>query len=1071
MGAGRGPDNGRSEIASSVWIHADLIETLGRADARTLSLIVGPGGAGKTTLARAWRAEREAAGERVAWLSVAAYHRDPMLFVEDWVEAVREASVVGGGAGPFGTALIRSLPRIGEFDVDTAVALLVREYRALGQVVSIVVDGFEHLAPDGPAVAVLDGVLRSAPDSLHVVLTTRGFRPGAATRLVAEGRALEIDGESLRLPVESIPALAANAGVTLSRGEASSLHARTRGWAIGIHFAIRALGGLSAERRHAFFEELVEEPDLFRYIATEMVEGIDDAVLGVALCASLLGPVSRRILIDAIEEDGAAELVETAIDRGLIGNAITGLVVHDLLSDWLARHFECALGEEAWRALHARLGRVREAAGQPLEALRLYQAGGLVDEITAVLIEHGIGWVDHGLYDVVGSAFAELPEAALSNQPELNALAGVLESGRNPDRALECLERAMEIYRARGRRREELEILHWMGIIAANENRGDAVRKQYRHVLSLPRLVREPELRGLVALGLGHSCYLSQRFRAAIRFYRLAATYDHAPRERCGIVLGRTTILFYQGRWDDCIAEVDAHCADPRQREFGPGFFSTQIRRCVAVALRGEDIDGALETLAETSRFFSAVRQTMNQMRAEHGIGQIHARLGKFDAAIPSLAEAAALCDRIGMRHSHAGVLGALARAYQQAGRLDDAQNAASDSLAILARREVWEARLALKAFDGPGVALAGVVAAELGEAEAAWSLLARMRKRLVHRDLPLSASAVHLLMAYVAQRAGDRTAARRELTLAFRIRCEAGITDHAPEVDQALLDWGLAEARTLGLSTGAVASGTLEAPAFAGPGLAIRSLGGLSLEVGERSVRPREWRGKLTQRLFVRLLAADGRLVPRERIETDLWPDASPEKASNNLRVALSKLRDVLEPRRRRGDVSPFLDVEGDWIGLRPEAITSWDVEAWREAVGDVEAAAKARDEGRLATALNRLAATARGDFLPEAYDDWVLDLRRSLEERWAAVASESAALFLEADLGAAAVRIAERGVLDQRGDERAWRLLVTVRDRAGDRSGALRALADARDALAGELGLDPLSVLPDLAVAIGDD
>jgi len=90
-------------------------------------------------------------------------------------------------------------------------------------------------------------------------------------------------------------------------------------------------------------------------------------------------------------------------------------------------------------------------------------------------------------------------------------------------------------------------------------------------------------------------------------------------------------------------------------------------------------------------------------------------------------------------------------------------------------------------------------------------------------------------------------------------------------------------------------------------------------------------WKGHTTRRLLVRLLVVEGRAVPRERLREDLWPDAEPEAGRNNLRVAVSRLNDALDPDRPQGVAPHFVVAEGETLALRRESIEDWDVLRFR--------------------------------------------------------------------------------------------------------------------------------------------
>lgn len=77
-----------------------------------------------------------------------------------------------------------------------------------------------------------------------------------------------------------------------------------------------------------------------------------------------------------------------------------------------------------------------------------------------------------------------------------------------------------------------------------------------------------------------------------------------------------------------------------------------------------------------------------------------------------------------------------------------------------------------------------------------------------------------------------------------------------------------------------------------------IRCLGPFQVIRAGRAIGPEDWERAAPRRLLQYLLLQD-RPVHREEIVEALWPDHDPRHAANHLRVALSRLRRVLEPER----------------------------------------------------------------------------------------------------------------------------------------------------------------------------
>jgi DNA-binding SARP family transcriptional activator len=246
---------------------------------------------------------------------------------------------------------------------------------------------------------------------------------------------------------------------------------------------------------------------------------------------------------------------------------------------------------------------------------------------------------------------------------------------------------------------------------------------------------------------------------------------------------------------------------------------------------------------------------------------------------------------------------------------------------------------------------------------------------------------------------------------------------------------------------------------------LRVRSLGGLDVLRGDTPVRSDEWRGQTARRLFARLLLAEGRPLSRERLREDLWPDVEPEAGRNNLRVAVTRTNDALDPERPPGAAPHFVVAEGDTLALRTDAIADWDVARFRTALHEADAAEQRGDDARVLAATHEALALYGGPLLPEIEDVWAVGARRELAERFAAAAHRIGPRLLRRGRADEALALAERWRAQDAADERAVALRMRVLLARGDRAGALRCHDEAAAFLRDELGIEPGPELRTLA------
>jgi DNA-binding SARP family transcriptional activator/tetratricopeptide (TPR) repeat protein len=197
-------------------------------------------------------------------------------------------------------------------------------------------------------------------------------------------------------------------------------------------------------------------------------------------------------------------------------------------------------------------------------------------------------------------------------------------------------------------------------------------------------------------------------------------------------------------------------------------------------------------------------------------------------------------------------------------------------------------------------------------------------------------------------------------------------------------------------------------------------------------------------------LAAHAGAPQPRPRIAGMFWPDSTDAQALTNLRRELHHLRQVL------GDERSLVVAPRDlcWRDSQTCRVDLRIFEGERQAA--LAAAAAGDDAGVLAHAATAVA-QYRGDLLPGAYDDWVLEVRSELERQ----CTDLCDLLCEArartgDL-AGAVDTVRRRIQLQPLEEAGYRTLMLLQADLGDRAGAVSTYHHCASVLERELGVIP--------------
>ncbi|HEX2183788.1 MAG TPA: AAA family ATPase [Rubrobacteraceae bacterium] len=226
-------------------------------------------------------------------------------------------------------------------------------------------------------------------------------------------------------------------------------------------------------------------------------------------------------------------------------------------------------------------------------------------------------------------------------------------------------------------------------------------------------------------------------------------------------------------------------------------------------------------------------------------------------------------------------------------------------------------------------------------------------------------------------------------------------------------------------------------------PTLRIRLLGELDLRYDGAPLPPLE--SARAASLLAYLLLHREAPQPRQRLALLLWPDSTESQARTNLRHVLHNLRRALP------DPDRFLDVTPRTLQWRADAPFWLDVAAFEDAV------AQEKGNADSLTALRKAAELYTGDLLEGSYDEWLLEEREWLRQRYVETLQRLATLLEERRDHARAIPYAERLLRQDPLREETYRLLMRLHDARGDRARALRVYHVCAATLERELAVEP--------------
>jgi LuxR family transcriptional regulator, maltose regulon positive regulatory protein len=337
-----------------------LLELLGEASDRKVTLISAPTGYGKTTLLTQWL-EAEKDSLPFAWVSVDEQDNDPVRLWRHIVEAVCEVVP----EEDFGADVIGGMSAVGQGLVEIPLPMFINELAELSQRVVLILDDYQFITHDVCHNSV-GFFVDHLPENIHLILSSRSDPQLPLGRLRATGELNEIRTEKLAFSEEEAATLLnEKMGLDIDPDDLRLLMNRTEGWPAGIYLA-----SLSLQNRkdtHAFIESFRGSS---RYVVDllgeEVLAGLSEEVREFLLKTSMLRSMTGPLCDAVVGREGSGKLLRELARSNLfvvpLDEPGEWYRYHNLFSDLLLYELKSERPELV-PILHARASSWCEGAG------------------------------------------------------------------------------------------------------------------------------------------------------------------------------------------------------------------------------------------------------------------------------------------------------------------------------------------------------------------------------------------------------------------------------------------------------------------------------------------------------------------------------------------------------------------------------------------------------------------------------------------------------------------------------------------------------------------------------------
>lgn len=639
-------------VRKEALLRPDLQALLSEVRLRTATLVTAPAGYGKTTLLAQWAAELDRTGADVCWLSLDATDRTPALLLAYLVRAFqRRLPNVGDQAW-------RMLNSAADLERDwplVAGALLSDLQSEIQSPTFLIVDDYQLIA-DGPITSALFGyLLRTAPPTLHIIISSRRpLQMAPLPRLHAEGELVAIERRDLSLTREEAAELLARTGVQLDEDELSLLLERTEGWVLSVQLAARALVRVEAARRHHYIQSLGEsQRGIFDYLATEVMDDLPTEVVDLLTRAALADELDPELISEVLGRRDSGELLERGIQLGLPITSVDGedrarsYRLHPLWLRLLRERGNREIGHEERKELHRRFGRALEKRGRLDQALNQYVAAHDPDELARALRERAWPLIDTPQRTTIRRWIEQLPTELRDSDPELLHMWGWSVASVAREQALHAISMAAELYRDRSNYQRELRALSDLAALLFWEDRPADFAAVCVRAVGAANRVRDAWARGTALVSVVALLYSRGRYAAALRVAAQAERHPRNPFWNWLLAMTVASIHNQQGYPGMAQATVESALAMPQVDRDDRLRQDLLRQKAAALGLQG--------AMSEALNLAQDVYQRLSDYAHESAIGSSAALLayllleqGRTEEATTYIGRTRAIGNRIG---------------------------------------------------------------------------------------------------------------------------------------------------------------------------------------------------------------------------------------------------------------------------------------------------------------------------------------------------------------------------------------------------------------------------------------
>lgn len=411
------PPRLRGPLVAREELHARLNGGL----ERRVTLLSAPAGFGKTTLVRAWLSgiTEHADAPPVAWVSLDTGDNDPVRF---WRYVLSACETLQAGLGQQSLDILRHSRQV---SFENALTLFINELTQLRNQGLLVLEDY-HTINSARVHETLAFLLDYLPETLHVVLITRGDPPLPLARWRAHHELSELRAADLRFSLEETRSFLQQAiPVILASETLERLEKRTEGWVAGLR--LLALASQGRQDPHEIEQALAtftgSHQRILEYLVADVLSVQPEELQTFLLQTSLFDRLSASLCTAVTGRADSAQVLAHLDHANLFLYPLDGASqwyrYHALFAEAMRHEALRRFGTEMLHSFYAKACRWYEEHSLLNEAIDAAFAGRDFARAADLMERLADPQRAHNEYYTLFHKIEQLPEEILQNHPEL----------------------------------------------------------------------------------------------------------------------------------------------------------------------------------------------------------------------------------------------------------------------------------------------------------------------------------------------------------------------------------------------------------------------------------------------------------------------------------------------------------------------------------------------------------------------------------------------------------------------------------------------------------------------------